>query len=434
MRRALLALFVIGLSACGREASQTVVLTPDPQPQQAAPSPAPKTATLVQATPSSTSASTPPASSPAPVVTPPCATTPQPLIPMKPPTPAKVITGRVGLFVGRLSRGTQEFKFDRATWLMPDAQFPLASNFKTSVLYELMRAVDDKKVKLTERFDVTKANRSYGRYPYDNSDVMTLAHAMITWSDNTATDILYRRIGLEALHPLSEELGLCNTRLLLPTKAWWAAQAGYGGADFPKYALVNATRKFALAPFEAQLKMAKRLDAAAQALNADLMRRALDFGYFAGRNGGVETMALIDRQIQNASTPQEWARVLHHAFVTPDLTNDSEARFREVMSHGRGKSFLRVPYRYYGGKSGNTARVLTYSGYLETLSGDRVIYVYMNDSSQNLLTRDETPQAFKLINDALKLVMRPEDLVRAKPTAPIKTPAPAAKTLSPQKP
>jgi beta-lactamase class A len=405
MRRALLALLTLSsLVACTNNGAQTVVLTPEPQAQAST-----QPSSLLQPAPLSVPVPVPVA------VTPPCATTPQPLIAMQAPTVPRAITGRVGLFVGRLTRGTQDFKFDRALWLRPTQQFPLASNFKTSVLYELMRAVDDKKVKLTERFDVTTANRSYGRYPYDNSDVMTLAHQMIAWSDNTATDILYRRIGLEALHPLSEELGLCNTRLLLPTKAWWAAQAGYGGADFPKYALVSATRKFALAPFEAQLKMAKRLDAAAQAIGADQMRRALDFGYFAGRNGGVETMALIDRQIQNASTPQEWARVLHHAFVNPDLTNDSEARFREVMSHGRGRSFLRVPYRYYGGKSGNTARVLTYSGYLETLSGDRVIYVYMNDASQNLLTRDETPMAFKLINDALRLVMRPEDLVRAKP-------------------
>jgi hypothetical protein len=95
------------------------------------------------------------------------------------------------------------------------------------------------------------------------------------------------------------------------------------------------------------------------------------------------------------------------------------------MNHGKGQSFIRVPIKYFGGKSGNTARVLTYSGYLETKSGDRIIYVYFNDASQNLTTRDETPQAFNLINAAIRKVMRPEDL------KPIVKPAPK-KPISPR--
>ena len=417
-------LVICGITACNAKTTQSVTLTPETPAvssdtasssaasSDATPSNSASSGTLVRTSSAATTAI-----APAPIVTvtqPTCARLPQPVKTIAAPKPASAITGRVGLFVGRLTRGSKEFQFDRTTWLLPDGQFPLASNFKVSVLYELMRAVDAGQVKLVEKFKITSANQSYGRYPYDNSDVMTLAHAMIAWSDNTATDILYRRVGLAALQPLSLELGLCNTRLLLPTKAWWAAQAGFGGADFPKYALVGATRRFALAPFETQLQIARRLDAAAQKVSAERLRQALDFGYFAGRNGGVDTMSQIDRQIQNASTPHEWARVIHHAFVDPKLSPKAAAMFRTVMSHGKGKSYLRVPFKYFGGKSGNTARVLTYSGYIETLSGDRVIYVYMNDSSKNLITRDETPQAFKLINTALRLVMRPEDLTRPK--------------------
>jgi beta-lactamase class A len=350
-----------------------------------------------------------------------------------PPATPKGITGRVGLFVARLQRGTKDFALEKATWLNPTGQFPLASNFKTAVMFELMRAVDRGEVKLTERFKVTPANQSYGRYPYDNTPVMGMASNMIQWSDNTATDILYRRIGLEALHPTLEQLGLCRTRLLMTTKAWWTAQAGFGGADFPKYGLVSASRKFASYPFEAQLKMAERLDTAAQNLTAEKMRRYLDNGYFAGRNGGVQTMSEIDRNLQNASTPQEWARYMHHAFVDSDLSNANRQRFRDTMYHGKGRYMISVPFKYFGGKSGNTARILTYSGYLETLSGDKVIYVYMNDSSQNLATRDETPKAFNLINAALKKVMRSEDLIKPKPPQKIKLePASkAAKTVTP---
>jgi beta-lactamase class A len=445
MRSVLIGLTVaLALSACQRDSSQTVVLTPE---ATTAPTTAPSSAGVASSQPSVQVVRTAAAPSPATPVTPSsvpevtvveraCALPPEPTRFVAPPSVPKAITGRVGLFVGRLTRGSKEFRFDRATWLNPQSQFPLASNYKTSVLYELMRAVDNGNVKLAERFNVTKANQSYGRYPYDGSDVMQLATAMIAWSDNTATDILHRRVGLGALQSTARDLRLCNTRLLLPTKAWWAAQAGFGGQDFPKYGLVSATRKFAAYPFDAQLKIASRLDAAAQQVSAEVMRRSLDFGYFAGRNGGVDSMSQIDRNLQNASTPAEWARYLHHAFVDADLSAASYKRFRETMSKGRGRSLIRVPFTAYGGKSGNTARVLTYSGYLETLSGDRVIYVYLNDSSQNLITRDETPLAFNLINAALKQVMRPEDLVRPKPT---KKPASVAtsssqKTAAPRQP
>ncbi len=353
-----------------------------------------------------------------------CAIPPTPTQFIKPPAVPKGITGRVGLFVGRFSRGTKEFRLEQATWQNPQGQFPLASNFKTSVLFEVLRGVDSGKIKLEERFNVTKGNQSYGRYPYDNTPLLNLGMAMISWSDNTATDMLFRRVGLDALQPTAQRLGLCNTRLLLPTKTWWTAQAGLGGVDFPKYSLVAATKRFAQAPYETQLALAERLDQKALNTNAETLRRFLDQGYFAGRNGGVETMSQIDRNLQNASTPHEWARFMWNAFVSYDLSTFGQKKFREIMSHGKGRSYIRVPFKYYGGKSGNTARILTYSGFLETLSGDKVIYVYMNDSSQNLATRDETNLAFNYINAALKKVIRPSDLVRPKP---IKLEKPKAK-------
>jgi beta-lactamase class A len=351
--------------------------------------------------------------------TPGCAIPPQT---SKLPVPVvpKQITGRLGLYVARVPSGTKEFAPVKVIEINPQGQFPLASNFKQSVLLELLRQVDQGYIKLSQKFKITKASQSYGRYPYDGTDVMGLALAMIGWSDNTATDILFRRIGIGSVQPIMNDLRLCNTRVLLPTKAWWTAQAGFGGKDFPKYGLVKATKKFANYPLEAQLKIAARLDANAQNTNPETLRRYLDNGYFAGRNGGVNTMSEIDRNIQNASTPAEWARFIHHEFVNSGLSNQSRKLFRDTMSHGKGRAFLHVPMTYFGGKSGNTARVLTYSGYLETKSGDRIIYVYFNDSSQNLITRDETPQAFWLINTAIRKVMRPEDLKPIKKPVQIK--------------
>jgi beta-lactamase class A len=409
--RFILFVLIISLVACSNR-NQTVVLKPAPIDNTAVLANTPTTQVV---TVSSQSTPVPAKPSPALFNAAGCAIPPTPKQFVKPPAVPKSITGRVGLFVARFTRGTKEFKLEQATWQNPQGQFPLASNFKTSVLFEVLRGVDAGTIKLEERFNVTKGNQSYGRYPYDNTPLLDLGMAMISWSDNTATDILFRRVGLDALQPTSQRLGLCNTRLLLPTKTWWTAQAGLGGADFPKYSLVAAAKRFAEAPYETQLALAERLDEKALNTNAETLRRFLDQGYFAGRNGGVETMSQIDRNLQNASTPHEWARFMWNAFVSYDLSTFGQKKFRDIMYHGKGRSNIRVPFKYYGGKSGNTARILTYSGFLETLSGDKVIYVYLNDSSQNLITRDETDIAFTYINAALKKVIRPSDLIRPKP-------------------
>ena len=333
------------------------------------------------------------------------------------PTQPKIFTGRVGLYIARFPKGSSEFAPDRVIQVNPEWQFPLASNFKTAVMLEVMRELQAGDVKPNEKFVVTKANQSLGDYPFDNTPVLELGRRMIEWSDNTATDILFRRVGLEKLQPFVDRLRLCNTRLQLPTKTWWVAQAGFGGPDFPKYALRNASRTFAGADFATRLEIAKRLDGYALKVAPDRLNAAVET-YFAGRNGGREAMGEIDRNLQNASTPHEWARFLFAAFAHNNLEPKWNLKFREIMSHGKGRYYLKVPLTYYGGKSGNTARVLTYSGYLETKSGDRLIYAYMNDSSEEIATRDQTPQAFFWINAALRKLMRPEDLKRiTKPSA-----------------
>jgi beta-lactamase class A len=337
-----------------------------------------------------------------------CATPPQSLEVIVPTQP-KIFTGRVGLYVARFPKGSSEFVPDKVIQVNPEFQFPLASNFKTAVMLEVIRELQAGTVRPNEKFVVTRANQSLGDFPFDNTSVLELGRRMIEWSDNTATDILFRRVGLEKLQPLADRLSLCNTRLQLPTKTWWVAQAGFGGPDFPKYALRNASRNFAESDFATRLEMAKRLDSYAQKVAPDRLNAAVET-YFAGRNGGREAMGEIDRNLQNASTPHEWARFLFNAFAQNGLEPKWNQKFREIMYHGKGRYLLKVPITYFGGKSGNTARVLTYSGYLETKSGDRLIYAYMNDSSQEIATRDQTPQAFFWINAALRKLMRPEDL------------------------
>ncbi len=338
-----------------------------------------------------------------------CLSTPSGVV-LPPPTLPKSISGRVGLFVARFSKGASFETPETMVFKNPEWQFPLASNYKQAVLFEVFRQVQAGKLKLSEKFDVTPQNESLGWYPFDGTNVIGLSERMMLLSDNTATDILHRRIGIGSLQPHTTPLGLCKTRLILPTKLWWTAEAGLGGQDFPKYALLSSSKRFADASFTEQLAIAKRLDIAAQKIKVDQLNPALET-YFSGRNGSRKTIAEIDRNLQNASTPAEWARFLHHIYNAKIFAPNIDAQFRKIAWLGKGRAFLRVPFSNYAGKSGNTARVLTFSGMFSALSGDRLVYVYFNDASETETTRDQTKDAFDYINAALRLVMRSEDLV-----------------------
>lgn len=112
-------------------------------------------------------------------------------------------------------------------------------------------------------------------------------------------------------------------------------------------------------------------------------------------------MAQIDRNLQNASTPLEWAHFLWWAFTRNGLSPQNDRHFREVMARGYGSRRLRVRYSYFGGKSGNTAGVLGFSGYLEAPDGSRYVYVFLCDTIPEVNTFSLARPAFGLINESL---------------------------------
>ena len=310
-----------------------------------------------------------------------CASRPAGLKVLEPPPSGSRLGGQLALFVARFDPVTLEPT--KAVMFNPDASFPLASTYKQSVLWALLRQIDAGQLRWNEKFEVTKANQSLGSFPHDGSSVRQLAERMIQHSDNTATDILHRRIGLEAPQKLADELGLCKTRLLLPTKTWWTAQAGAEPEYFSPYSRLNGAEKFAKASRPFQLEMARKLDARAQSLPADKLRRMLD-RYFDGPYYNPQ----IDEQTQNATTAFEWATLVAHEFLNSGLSVQGDKTLSNIMDLGVGKGYVRssVPIVKFGGKTGNGWRIFTASGYVQTRAGQHIVYVLLNQASSQTYT------------------------------------------------
>ncbi len=101
-----------------------------------------------------------------------------------------------------------------------DDVFPQASSIKVAVLAELYRQTQTGKLKLTDMYTVQASDL------VQDSDIMNgltpgvtritlrdLATMMVAVSDNSATNVLIDRVGMENVNALMDSLGLPHTRL-----------------------------------------------------------------------------------------------------------------------------------------------------------------------------------------------------------------------------
>lgn len=296
------------------------------------------------------------------------------------------LSGDLGLFVARID--PDSLQVIDAVGHNADEVFPLASSYKVPVLWATLKDVDAGRISVTERFTITPEQRSLGGHPADGSDLPTMLYRMIHNSDNTATDILHRRVGLAAPQRLADDLHLCHTRLILPTKTWWTGQAGMA----PAWAGPDA---FTAARGDARLKLAEQLDATARTFTADQVNQDLE-RYFASSWKPED-----DVKIHNVSTASEYATLLAHAYLRNGLSPSSAALFDKTMASGYGQSKLTVRHDQFGGKGGNGHKILSMTGYVHTLSGDHIVYVFFQHNPEESYTIPNLRSAFDWINFAV---------------------------------
>lgn len=112
-----------------------------------------------------------------------------------------------------------------------DEAYPLASVFKVPLMVTVLRRVDEGALGLDERLPLHEQDKSPG-------GVLSLCRAgleptvrdllcfMITQSDNTATDMLWRRVGLPAIPREMRALGLTHIDCFMPNREFFLLEVG----------------------------------------------------------------------------------------------------------------------------------------------------------------------------------------------------------------
>ena len=124
---------------------------------------------------------------------------------------ASHVDGIVGYAVLDLTSG------DRIGHLS-DETFPTASTIKIAIVYELFEQVEEGKIRLADTItlDRSKAVGGTGVLIHMGTPTLSIldyATLMVTLSDNTATNVLIDRLGMENVAARATALGLTHTKL-----------------------------------------------------------------------------------------------------------------------------------------------------------------------------------------------------------------------------
>jgi beta-lactamase class A len=142
------------------------------------------------------------------------------------------LDGVLGVYVRDLTTG-------ETVELRPDEAFPTASSIKLAVLYELYRQAEEGRVDLAEVTRPPLPRVGGGGILQELGDHVSLtwrdlAVLMIGWSDNEATNVLVRRIGLDSANRRLDSLGLPGTRLRRHMMDLEAARRGDENVSTPR--------------------------------------------------------------------------------------------------------------------------------------------------------------------------------------------------------
>ena len=126
---------------------------------------------------------------------------------------AEAHQGKVAIAVKNLQTGESYYR-------NADEVMPTASLIKVAVLIELYQQAQEGKVKLTERVTLRKADKVPGSgvltdHFSEGADfsLRDAARLMMTFSDNTATNLVLERTGIKPVNESMKEWGFPETRI-----------------------------------------------------------------------------------------------------------------------------------------------------------------------------------------------------------------------------
>ena len=249
---------------------------------------------------------------------------------------SKEVRGQFGFFMKHLESG-KEIAIDA------DKIFPLGSVFKIPLMVEVFRQVDAGLISMDEKIKLEPRNMCIGsgilQYlsPGLELTVRDLLTLMIIATDNTASEMLWKRIGIQSVNMLIRDLGLAKTSIYLPWREGFLLSMGKG--PFRDLASVEAARMWKGMTDIERMKILNDIDREYVSLTIADFRNQYENLYGVKEQKKFKTQREYDQVFDNVGTPREIGSMLEKILE------------EEVVSPGRSKEMLSMLMRGHNSSS-----------------------------------------------------------------------------------
>lgn len=224
-----------------------------------------------------------------------------------------------------------------------DKIFPLGSVFKIPVMMEVFRQANDRIISMDEKLRLENRSLCIGsgilQYlsPGTEFTIRDLVTLMIIATDNTASEMLWKRIGIQRVNMLIRELGLAKTSIYLPWREGFLLTMGKG--PFKDLSVQEAARTWKGLSDHDRMKVLDEIDAGFSNLSIDEFRSEYENLYGMKEEKKFRTQREYDQVFDNIGTPREIGILLEKVLKG------------EVVSKEASKSMLNLMLRSMSGSS-----------------------------------------------------------------------------------
>ncbi|HJX04769.1 MAG TPA: serine hydrolase [Thermoplasmata archaeon] len=286
---------------------------------------------------------------------------------------SKEVKGQMGLFMKHVESG-QEISIDA------DKVFPLGSVFKIPLMVEVLRQVDkgllsmDEKIKLETRSYCIGSGVLQYLSPGLELSVRDLLTLMIVVTDNTASQMLWKRVGIQSVNMLIRELALAKTTIYLPWREGFLLTMGKGPyKDLTSYEAVCNWK--GLSDLE-RMKIINEIDRDYANLSIEEFRKQYESLYGVMEEKKFKTQREYDQVFDNIGTPKEIGTILEKILKGEIVSAQRSAGMLALMMRSTTSSTmpqLLSPEVPVAAKAGITAGSVNNAGVIFISSTSHVV-------------------------------------------------------------
>lgn len=250
---------------------------------------------------------------------------------------SKEVRGQMGIYIKHVESG-RELAIDA------DKIFPLGSVFKIPVMMEVFRQANDGLISMDEKLKLENRNFCIGSgilqflSPGAEFTVRDLVTLMIIATDNTASEMLWKRIGIQRVNMLMKELGLAKTSIYLPWREGFLLSMGKG--QFKDSSVQEAARTWKGLSDHDRMKVLNEIDLEFANLSIEDFRKQYENLYGLKEEKKFRTQREYDQVFDNIGTPREIGLLLEKILKSEVVSKEASRVMLTLMTRSMSGSSL----------------------------------------------------------------------------------------------